>query len=135
MATVNKLEIGAMGFGGKVTLIGCKVGALNRLPASFFVSVAYDCWAFRRLGVRARCVDAARSPSGSIAIPSHPIIPMLDQAGFTRTGREVALDAPLTEEARARAQGRRRRADLRADVHRPRRRALAPDEASSRRSI
>ena len=51
MATVNTLEIGAMGFGGKVTLIGCKIGALNRLPASFFVSVAYDCWAFRRLGV------------------------------------------------------------------------------------
>src|SRR5919204_5064122 len=51
MATVNDLEIGTMGFGGKVTLIGCKVGALNRLPASFFVSIAYDCWAFRRLGV------------------------------------------------------------------------------------
>ena len=51
MGDVNTLEIGAMGFGGKVTLIGCKVGALNRLPASFFVSVAYDCWAFRRLGV------------------------------------------------------------------------------------
>ena len=34
-----------------MTLIGCKIGALNRLPASFFVSVAYDCWAFRRLGV------------------------------------------------------------------------------------
>src|SRR3984893_18828790 len=51
MSRVNDLEIGAMGFGGKVTLIGCKVGALNRLPASFFVSVAYDCWAFRRLGV------------------------------------------------------------------------------------
>ena len=57
MATVNNLEIGPMGFGGKVTLIGCKIGALNRLPASFFVSVAYDCWAFRRLGVAARRVD------------------------------------------------------------------------------
>ena len=33
MATVNSLAIGPMGFGGKVTLIGCKVGALNRLPA------------------------------------------------------------------------------------------------------
>src|SRR5919112_1944399 len=51
MSSVNNLEIGTMGFGGKVTLIGCKIGALNRLPASFFVSVAYDCWAFRRLGV------------------------------------------------------------------------------------
>ncbi len=47
----NLLGIGTMGFGGEVTLIGCKVGAVNRLPASFFVSVAYDCWAFRRLGV------------------------------------------------------------------------------------
>jgi fumarate hydratase class I len=98
MATVNNLEIGPMGFGGKVTLIGCKVGALNRLPASFFVSVAYDCWAFRRLGVR---LDAQ---SGAITSwlyrdPSHAIIPMLDQAGFVRTGREVRLQAPLTDEA------------------------------------
>src|SRR5262249_9969357 len=51
MSTVNSLGVGAMGFGGATTLIGCKVGALNRLPASFFVSIAYDCWAFRRLGV------------------------------------------------------------------------------------
>src|SRR4030088_1689831 len=98
MSTVNDLEIGAMGFGGKVTLIGCKIAALNRLPASFFVSVAYDCWAFRRLGV------VLDSSTGAIAKwryrdPSNPIIPMLDQAGFMRTGREIALDAPLTEEA------------------------------------
>src|SRR5262245_27917564 len=98
MSTVNGLDIGTMGFGGKVTLIGCKVGALNRLPASFFVSVAYDCWAFRRLGVE---LDAK---SGAIERwlyrdPAHPIIPMLDQAGFTRTGREIALEAPITEEA------------------------------------
>ena len=51
MRTVNTLGVGTMGFGGKMSLIGCKVGVLNRLPASFFVSVAYDCWAFRRLGV------------------------------------------------------------------------------------
>jgi fumarate hydratase, class I len=96
MATVNGLEIGTMGFGGKVTLIGCKIGALNRLPASFFVSVAYDCWAFRRLGI------TLDSTSGAITgwlyrDPSHPIIPMLDQAGFARTGREIRLNAPLTE--------------------------------------
>jgi len=42
MATVNSLGVGPMGFGGGVSLIGCKIGALNRLPASFFVSVAYD---------------------------------------------------------------------------------------------
>src|SRR5215470_5105997 len=96
MATVNDLEIGTMGFGGKVTLIGCKIGALNRLPASFFVSVAYDCWAFRRLGI------VMSASTGAIdrwlyRDPSHPIIPMLDQAGFARTGREIALHAPLTE--------------------------------------
>src|SRR5690606_18372797 len=98
MGTVNNLEIGTMGFGGNVTLIGCKVGALNRLPASFFVSVAYDCWAFRRLGV------VLNATTGAIdrwlyRDPSHPIVPMLDQAGFTRTGREVVLQAPLTEDA------------------------------------
>jgi fumarate hydratase class I len=94
MSTINTLEIGAMGFGGRVTLIGCKIGALNRLPASFFVSVAYDCWAFRRLGV---VLDGT---TGAIKDwlyrdPANPIIPMLDQAGFARTGREVALKAPL----------------------------------------
>jgi fumarate hydratase class I len=96
MGTVNSLGIGTMGFGGSVTLIGCKIGALNRLPASFFVSVAYDCWAFRRLGVRLDARD------GSIKRwlyrdPSHQVIPMIDQAGFTRTGREVSLSAPITE--------------------------------------
>ncbi|HEX4348099.1 MAG TPA: FumA C-terminus/TtdB family hydratase beta subunit [Vicinamibacterales bacterium] len=96
MADVNKLDIGTMGFGGDVTLIGCKIGALNRLPASFFVSVAYDCWAFRRLGV---LLDAT---TGTITKwlyrdPASPIIPMLDQAGFVRTGREISLRAPLAE--------------------------------------
>ena len=51
MADANKIGVGTMGFGGKASLIGCKIAAANRLPASFFVSVAYDCWAFRRLGV------------------------------------------------------------------------------------
>ncbi len=96
MSQVNNLEIGPMGFGGKVTLIGCKVGALNRLPASFFVSVAYDCWAFRRLGVLLNAESGAIN-SWLYRDPSHPIIPMLDQSGFVRTGREVKLQAPLTE--------------------------------------
>jgi fumarate hydratase class I len=47
----NQSGIGPMGFGGKTTLLGCKIGKLNRLPASFFVSVAYMCWAYRRRGV------------------------------------------------------------------------------------
>jgi fumarate hydratase class I len=97
MGEVNKLGIGTMGFGGRTSLIGCKIGALNRLPASFFVSVAYDCWAFRRLGV---VLDGG---TGAIKQwlyrdPSTPVAAMADQAGFQRTGREVTLRTPLTEE-------------------------------------
>jgi len=96
MGEVNKLGVGAMGFGGRVSLIGCKIGVLNRLPASFFVSVAYDCWAFRRLGV---VIDAQ---TGEIRRwlyrdPAKPVAAMADQAGFRRTGREVVLTTPLLE--------------------------------------
>src|SRR5438552_13345052 len=49
--TANKLGIGPMGFGGKTTLLGTKIGVLNRLPASYFVSISYMCWAYRRHGV------------------------------------------------------------------------------------
>ena len=97
MGQVNKLGIGAMGFGGRTSLIGCKIGVLNRLPASFFVSVAYDCWAFRRLGV------VLDGKTGEITQwlyrdPGTPVEAMADQAGFQRSGREVALRTPLTEE-------------------------------------
>jgi fumarate hydratase class I len=44
----NSLGIGPMGFGGKTTVLGVKIGAQHRLPASYFVSVAYMCWANRR---------------------------------------------------------------------------------------
>lgn len=52
LADANSLGIGPMGFGGKTTLLGVKIGALNRVPASFFVSVSYMCWAFRRQGAK-----------------------------------------------------------------------------------
>jgi len=48
----NKLGIGPMGFGGNSTLLGVKIGTLNRLPASHFVSISYMCWANRRQGIR-----------------------------------------------------------------------------------
>jgi fumarate hydratase class I len=101
MDAANQLTVGPMGFGGKTSLIGCKIGALNRLPASFFVSIAYDCWAFRRLGVT---LDAR---SGAITSwlyrdADTPSVPMLTPeqlaAGFPRTGREVRLQAPITDE-------------------------------------
>jgi fumarate hydratase class I len=97
MEEANRLGVGSMGFGGRATLIGCKITAANRLPASFFVSVAYDCWAFRRLGVR---LDAR---SGAITRwlyrdPARPVERMTEQEGFPLTGREVILRAPLGEE-------------------------------------
>ena len=100
MEEANRLSVGPMGFSGRTSLIGCKISALNRLPASFFVSIAYDCWAFRRLGVR---LDAS---TGGITswmyredAPSRRMLaPELVAAGFPRTGREIPLQAPITEE-------------------------------------
>src|SRR5262244_1037980 len=96
MKAANTLGIGTMGFAGGVTLIGCKVGALNRLPASFFVSVAYDCWAFRRLGVvlDARTGEIKRwlyredRPAKKMAANSD---------GFALTGNEKKIQAPVGE--------------------------------------
>jgi fumarate hydratase class I len=44
----NQLGIGPMGFGGKTTVLGTKITGLHRLPASYFVSISYMCWAYRR---------------------------------------------------------------------------------------
>ena len=50
----NGLGIGPMGLGGKTTLLGVKIAARPRVPASFFVTVAYMCWACRRKTVEIR---------------------------------------------------------------------------------
>ncbi len=44
----NQLGIGPMGFGGQTTVLGTKITGLHRLPASYFVSISYMCWAYRR---------------------------------------------------------------------------------------
>lgn len=44
----NELGIGPMGFGGRTTVLDTKIIGLHRLPASYFVSVSYMCWAYRR---------------------------------------------------------------------------------------
>jgi fumarate hydratase class I len=92
----NKLGIGTMGWGGQVTLLGCKIGVLNRLPASFFVSVAYDCWAFRRLGV------VLNAETGEIERwlyrEQDEIKKLATGEGFKLSGREIVLEAPITEE-------------------------------------
>ena len=45
---INSLGIGPMGLGGAVTSLDLFVTALNRHPASFFVSVSQMCWSCRR---------------------------------------------------------------------------------------
>lgn len=94
LANADALGVGTMGFGGRVTLLGCKIGALNRLPASFFVSVAYNCWAFRRLGVHLNPV------TGEIlkwlfrdANPQS----LADAEGIPTTGRQFTFTTPLSE--------------------------------------
>ena len=96
ISAANTLGIGTMGFGGQVTLLGCKVGILNRLPASFFVSVAYDCWAFRRLGV---VLDAETGDIKRWLYKTEtPAIPVAVKEGFSITGQEVRLDVPISQE-------------------------------------
>lgn len=96
MENADKLGIGTMGFGGAATLIGCKIGAYNRLPASYFVTVAYDCWAFRRLGV---VLDAS---TGKIKRwlykDDSPTMKLAKESEIKLTGREVRLTTPLSEE-------------------------------------
>lgn len=95
MTHANELGIGTMGFGGETTLLGCKIGVANRIPASFFVSVAYNCWAFRRQGVRIH-------PQTGEIMDWH--YQEGDYAEFKEgteaevTPREVVLQAPIREE-------------------------------------
>jgi fumarate hydratase, class I len=96
MKQANTLGVGAMGFGGFVSLIGCKIGVANRLPASYFVSVAYDCWAFRRLGVMLDAKTGAIR-SWQYRDPKAPVKRMTEGEGFPLSGREIVLHPPLTE--------------------------------------
>lgn len=97
MEKANTLGIGTMGFGGNTTLLGCKIGVENRLPASFFVSVAYNCWAFRRQGVE---IDPQ---TGEILtfLYKDEVVEMEQSpiaAANAEERREVVLEAPITEE-------------------------------------
>jgi len=59
LAEANSLGIGPMGFGGKTTLLEVFATALNRVPASYFVTISYMCWAFRRRSVTASLAGEA----------------------------------------------------------------------------
>jgi fumarate hydratase class I len=99
MENANKLGIGTMGFGGEVTLLGCKIGVMNRIPASFFVSVAYNCWAFRRMGIS---VDSATGEINEWAYQDGEFIDFAEtdaekQTAAASNGDFITLQAPITE--------------------------------------
>ena len=83
-----------MGFGGETTLLGCKIGVYNRLPASFYVSVAYNCWAYRRLGV------TIHPETGEIMewLYQEGDDTLQQEAQEKTEQREIVLQAPITEE-------------------------------------
>ncbi len=96
MKECNELNIGPMGFGGKLTVGGVKIGARNRLPASFFVTVAYMCWAYRRRGM---ILDQEGSIQEWLYTGEHEfdgerdVRPM--EVRFERGRGVIALDTPL----------------------------------------
>ncbi len=103
MEHANELGIGTMGFGGETTLLGCKAGVMNRIPASFFVSVAYNCWAFRRLGVRldpqTGSIDEWFYQEGEKLDLTQGTEAELETAAAKEDGQSVVvLEAPITEE-------------------------------------
>jgi fumarate hydratase class I len=71
LSHANRLGIGPMGFGGRTTLLGVKATKLHRLPASFFVSVAYMCWACRRASVTVDEKGQARFSQVALAARPH----------------------------------------------------------------
>lgn len=52
LGEANLLEVGPMGFGGKTTILGVKAAKAHRVPASYYVSVAYCCWSLRKAHAR-----------------------------------------------------------------------------------
>lgn len=93
----NTFGVGTMGFGGEATLLGCKIGVAHRLPASFFVSVAYNCWAFRRMAID---IDPKTGEIINWHYQDGEKITFKDEPKTETKGenRVVELRAPITEE-------------------------------------
>lgn len=95
--TANTFGIGTMGFGGEATLLGCKIGVMHRIPASFFVSVAYNCWAYRRMAVN---INAETGEIMEWHYQDGEKISFEEEAKAEtkKQGEVVKLTAPITEE-------------------------------------
>ena len=91
----DALGIGTMGLGGAVTLLGCKVGALNHHPSTYLVTVAYNCWALRRVG--AVLDSATGGVKRRLYGEDAPPLPLAEEAHPLLTGREVSLTTPLSK--------------------------------------
>lgn len=96
--TSNTFGIGTMGFGGEATLLGCKIGVMHRIPASFYVSVAYNCWAYRRMAVD---IDPQTGEIIKWHYQEGEKITFKDEVAATTEDNAtnvVELTAPITEE-------------------------------------
>ncbi len=89
LTEANKLRIGPMGFGGETTLLDCRVSASHRLPASYFVTVSYMCWAARQ----GRAVLDATGEAIESDQPS--VLPSVD----LDLDKIKKLELPLTEQS------------------------------------
>lgn len=92
----NTLGIGTMGFGGEATLLGCKIGVMHRIPASFYVSVAYNCWAYRRMAID---INPATGEINNWHYQDGEKVEFKQQDTMDEEVKEVVrLEAPITEE-------------------------------------
>ena len=91
----NTLGIGTMGFGGEATLLGCKIGVMHRIPASFYVSVAYNCWAYRRMAIN---INPTTGEIMEWHYQDGEKIEFKDQSSEEAPKKVVELQAPITEE-------------------------------------
>ena len=88
-----------MGFGGEATLLGCKIGVMHRIPASFYVSVAYNCWAYRRMAVdidpqTGEILNWHYQEGEKITFKENEVVATTEDT----TTDVVELTAPITEE-------------------------------------
>lgn len=93
----NTFGIGTMGFGGEATLLGCKIGVMHRIPASFYVSVAYNCWAYRRMAID---INATSGEITNWHYQDGEKITFRDEPKTEQQSENkvVELTAPITEE-------------------------------------
>ncbi|MEK4487151.1 fumarate hydratase [Psychrobacillus sp. FSL H8-0484] len=91
----NTLGIGTMGFGGEATLLGCKIGVMHRIPASFYVSVAYNCWAYRRMAIN---INPTTGEIMEWHYQDGEKIEFKEDSKEEAPQKVVELQAPITEE-------------------------------------